>query len=1005
MRMSGATRLTTAQQKRIDRFTLESACPDTARVQLARLIEAGGSAALPGFSDTQLLALIKLLGGSTYLSEILIRQGEGWSKAWLDAIQIEKKLLTDHTHAFGNPLVEDDSEAFLHRLRRYKQREYLRIGARDIAAVASVEETMRELTTFAEFTLDTAYRFWRNHLERQHGKLLIPGTRRHNRFVILGMGKLGGTELNFSSDIDLIYLFEDNAGQTKPKTRGTPPLTPLEFFERLAGLLTHAMGEVREEGFVFRTDLRLRPMGTQGPIVQSVDSALFYYESWGQCWERSALIKARPVAGDRALGESFLEDVKPFIYRRYLDFSTVEELRDMKARIERQQLSSPDAAERNLKIGRGGIREIEFFVQALQLVNGGYEPDIRERNTQRALAKLCEHGHVPAEEAEDLCAAYRFLRNAEHKIQIFAEEQLHAIPSGGEEALARRLGFRDIQAEANATELFWQELHKHTAVVHAAFERLFYSAQREISSHSTEPGFEILRDLEHEEAAIAELERRGFADPVAAYGDLVAVRDGTGSTPPSPRRIKVMRDLMPALLNEILQCAEPTQALHNMADFGRCIGARTGFLSLLAENPKTTGLLIKLFANSQFLSELLIKRPELLDSLIRVDLTCITKEKSEMIEELSAAIQQTTDLEEQLDRLRRYRSEEFLRIGLHDLGGELTFEGAIRQLSDLAESCLDQALRLAHGELANQYGALKKGSFTVLGMGKLGGRELEYNSDLDLIYLYDCPEDLKTRGGKLGKIAAHEYYVQLGQRLITFLSAPTREGIVYQLDMRLRPSGRSGPLVSSLDAFTRYHEASSELWERQALIKGRPVAGDAQLGEKVKTVIQHFAYGAALTDTNLGEINHLRMRMERELAREDGSHFDVKTGRGGLIDVEFLAQMLQLRHGHECPDLRQRNTIAALAALRERNILSARDHKTLSDGYQFLRRLGHRLRLERDQDHHTLEREPAKLAAMATALGYRKRRDKNPGELLLDDYERRRERIRACYEKYFHAQN
>lgn len=742
-------------------------------------------------------------------------------------------------------------------------------------------------------------------------------------------------------------------------------------------------------------------MGAQGPIVQSVESALLYYESWGQCWERSALIKARPVAGNRELGDTFLEEVRPFVYRRYLDFSTVEELREMKAMIERQQLSSPGAAERNVKIGRGGIREVEFFVQALQLVNGGYEPDIRESNTLRALAKLCRHGHVPDEEAEALSEAYRFLRNAEHKIQIFAEAQSHEIVEEEERALARRLGFSAHRAEGEEAGRFWNELRKHTNKVHAAFERLFYSAQREMSSRGEKPGFDTWRDLENKEAVVAELAGRGFEEPETAYSDLLSVRDGEGAGPPSARRAKLMRDLMPALMAEILAAAEPAQALHNLAEFGRRIGVRTGFLSLLKENPNTTRLLVKLFAHSQFLSELFIGRPELLDSLIRVDLTRITKSREEMIVELAAYVEKAADLEAKLDRLRRYRSEEFLRLGLHDLGGKLEVDETVLQLSDLAETCLDQALQLASHELEQQYGNLQSFRFAVLAMGKLGGRELEYNSDLDLIFLYDSPEGAQTKGGRLGKATAHEYYVKLGQRLISFLSAPTAEGIVYQLDMRLRPSGRSGPLVSSLDAFARYHESSSELWERQALIKGRYVAGDEELGKKVENIAQRFAFGAGLTDADLAQIHHLRMRMERELAREDPSRFDVKTGRGGLIDVEFLVQMLQLKHGHACTDARRRNTQEALTALRAHRFVGARDGKTLYEGYQFLRSLGHRLRLERAQDLHTLERETGKLRGIAMALGYRDTKRRDAGRALLNDYEQRREKIRACYEKFF----
>jgi len=415
----------------------------------------------------------------------------------------------------------------------------------------------------------------------------------------------------------------------------------------------------------------------------------------------------------------------------------------------------------------------------------------------------------------------------------------------------------------------------------------------------------------------------------------------------------------------------------------------------------STRLLIDLFANSRFLSVLFVNRPELLDSLIRADLTRVAKTRAEMLAEIIASIKETDDIEDSLDRLRRYRIEEFIRLGLHDLGGELEFDEAVRQLSDLAEACLEAALRLALNELDRRHGAAQGGRFAVLSMGKLGERHLDYNSDLDLIFLYDSADGSETGGGPAGKMSAHDYYVQLGQRLIAYLSAPTAEGIAYQLDMRLRPSGRSGPLLSSLEAFRRYHETSSQLWERQALIRARFVAGDPTLGAEAEAIAERFAYQGNFSDEDLSEIDRLRMRMERELAREDGSRFDVKTGRGGLIDVEFLVQRLQLRFGHEHAALRQRDTVAAAAALRELRLLGAGDYRILVEGYTFLRRLGHRLRLERDQDTHVLERQPDKLRAVALALGYEERVRKSPGAALLRDYEKRRERIRACYDRFF----
>ena len=983
------------ERRRLRRLVRSAASPDAALVQLVRLVESGGREHLTSLTSPELRILLRILGGSDYLGNILINEGNAWAEAFLRSIRTGPRSADAHAAEFGRITRQETPERFYRRLRRYKRQEFLRIGARDLGSLATVEETMGELTTLADFALDTAYRFCRADLERQHGRVKVPGTSRDNRFVILGMGKLGGRELNFSSDIDLIYLYETD----EPANRRAVP--PLEFFSRLAERLTHAMGEVTEDGLVFRTDLRLRPMGSRGPAAQPLAAALFYYESWGLSWERAALIKARPVAGDRELGEAFLESVRPFVYRRYLDYSTVEELRDMKTRIERQHLPDPDRRVRNLKLGHGGIREVEFFTQALQLVNGGYDPRIRKGSTLEALAELARHGYIPAAESAALSAAYRFLRDVEHKIQIFAHAQSHEIPGTGDRqrTLARRLGYVDEPGgEANA---FWRDYREQTEVVHGSFDRLFYSAQKEMSARGDEPEAEVWQDLERREWVIEELRGRGFPDPEKGYRDLLAVRDGSDTTPPSPRRVKVMRDLMPSLMKTILDSAEPQQALHHMADLGRRIGARTGFLTLLAENPKTTRLLIDLFANSRFLSILFINRPELLDTLIRVDLTRVAKTRAEMLDELSASIEETADIEDRLDRLRRYRIEEFIRLGLHDLGGELGFDAAITQLTHLAEACLEAALTLARGELDRRHGAPEDGSFAVLAMGKLGEGQLDYNSDLDLIFLYDSADGAETRGGLAGSTNVHDYYMQLGQRLVTYLSAPTEEGIAYQLDMRLRPSGRSGPLVSSIEAFRRYHEASSQLWERQALIRARFVAGDPHLGAEAEAIAQRFAYQGDFSREDLGEIDRLRMRMERELAREDGSHFDVKTGRGGLIDVEFLVQMLQLRFGHEHAALRRRDILGAAAALREQRLLGARDHRLLVEGYTFLRRLGHRLRLERDHDTHTLEREPGSLRPVALALGYEEKGRRSAGAALLRDYEKRRERIRACYERFF----
>jgi glutamate-ammonia-ligase adenylyltransferase len=986
--------------KKFDRLIRSSASPRSAKNHLLRLVETSTITALEKIPPAELPALFQLLGGSAFLSEVLIREGHNWPTLFLRQTQTRQKSVAEHMGELDAAANEEASfDEFCAALRRHKQIEYLRIGARDLNTSGSLEETVRELTALADASLEAAYQFCRAEVERDYGALCLPETDKPNRFVVLGMGKLGGFELNFSSDIDVIFLYESDEGESAGAARGK--IAPREFFSQVGKKIIQAMGKVTEDGFVFRIDLRLRPLGANGPLVQSIDSAMLYYESWGQCWERAALIKARPAAGARDLGEAFLKEVEPFIYRRYLDYTTVDELRHMKARIETELLSAA-AKERNVKLGVGGIREVEFFTQALQLVNGGYETDLRGPSTLPALAKLARHKFITAKERDSLTKAYRFLRQVEHKVQIVQESHAHSIPEGREEelALARRLGYRRRAGRAER-EQFWRDYRRQTKSVRGMFDRLFYSARKEIEQDKGSEAASVWNDLDRQEIVLAELAKAGFNDPSKAYHHLLAVRDGEVYAPPSPRRLKVMRLLGPALMAQIIASSTPERALLNLAEFSHRIGGRTGFLTLLAENPDTMRLLITLFAESQFLTDLFLQRPELIDTLIRVDLTRFEKSRAEMLAELRAMIADHNDLEAKLNALRRYKTEEFIRIGLHDLGGELELVQVLNQLSYLAGACLQAAVDMTLGELGEKHGAVPDGQFAVIGGGKLGGRELDYNSDLDLIFVYDADTEARTTGG----LAAHEFYVRTGQKLLTYLGAPTEEGVAYKIDMQLRPSGKAGPLVSSLDAFREYHKSSSQLWERQALIKTRFVAGDPALGREVEKITSTFAYGKSLQAHEVGEIHHLRMRMERELAGEDGSRFNLKKGRGGLVDIEFLTQMLQLTHGRSSAKLRRRETLEALSALHDEKILTTGEYKLLSEGYLFLRRLDHRLRLERDQSIDAFEAEPARLQSIARALGYQSggRGNADPGARLLRDYQKNREQIRACYERCFVA--
>ena len=994
---------TTLRQK-VGNLIKNSPSPSLAENHLLRLFEISGTKAVGKIPAADLPALVRLLGSSSYLSDILLRQGNDCCEIFLRQIGIKEKPATEHLADLERAVKQSQSlEDFCAALRRHKQREYLRIGARDLMPSVTLEETVRELSALADASLDAAYRFCRAEVEKDYGVLDLPDTDTPNHFVILGMGKLGGGELNFSSDVDVIFLYESDEGESAGGPKGKK--TPREFFAEIGTRIIQAMGQVTEDGFVFRIDLRLRPLGANGPLVQSVGSAMLYYESWGQCWERAALIKARAVAGDKELGANFLKEIEPFIYRRYLDYTTVDELRHMKARIE-NELLAPKEKERNVKLGVGGIREVEFFTQALQLVNGGYEIKLRTPSTLPALAELARREFISKKERDLLTDAYCFLRQVEHKVQIVQEAHAHSIPDGKDEeqALARRLGYRR-KGKRSEREQFWQDYRRQTKTVRGIFDGLFYRSQREIENQGASATGSIWHDLDNQKLITQELANAGFADPVKAYENLLAIRDGEVYAPPSTRRLKVMRLLGPALMTEVAKSSAPDRALLNLSQFSHRIGGRTGFLTLLAENPETMRLLVTLFAESQFLTDLFLNRPELIDTLIRIDLTRIEKTKVDMLAELRVALDEYQDIEAKLNALRRHRTEEFIRIGLHDLGGTIELVDVLIQLSDLADACIEAALDLTLADLHEKFGAVPKGRFAVIGGGKLGGRELDYNSDLDLIFVYDAGEDAHSSGGTQGAIPAHDFYVRVGQKLLSYLSAPTEEGIAYRIDMQLRPSGKSGPLVSPLGAFREYHKTSSQLWERQALIKTRRAAGDAALGKEVEKITAAFAYGRGLDRQGIGEIHHLRMRMERELSGEDESRFNLKKGRGGLVDIEFLTQMLQLAHGYRLPSLRRRETIEALKALHDEKILKSVEYRLLSDGYLFLRRLDHRLRLERDESIDAFEAEPGRLEGIAKALGYNRGRTEKhgpiPGHKLLREYQSRRERIRACYEHYF----
>lgn len=977
--------------------------PALAAANFGRLLSHGVGRGVVLDSPRLLADLLFVLGASQFLATVLLSHGLDWEQIFLTSLQAGAKATEAHLSSLRARLMEKATEeAFLRELRLYRNEEFFRIGIKDLLDCASVEETTLELTTLAEAALQVTYEQVRQRLRDAYGEVWTEGEgeRRPAGFVVLGMGKLGGQELNFSSDIDLVYLYERDGEKSSGGKKGR--LDPREFFTKLALGITRALGDLAFGGRVFRVDLRLRPDGVNGPVVNSLPNALLYYESWGQTWERSTFIKARPVAGEKELGELFLEEVFPFIYRRYLDFATVEDIKEMKARVQRSLPADPRKGI-NVKLGRGGIREIEFFTQVLQLIHGGKDPRVREKNTLKALDRLIEGRYTSVPEGEALQDAYRFLRNVEHRLQIYQDRQTHTLPTNEEDicTLARRLRYH-LKNSRDTRERFWKDLHRHTAAVQEAFIHLFHAPQEEIRKQADEELAALLRELHYEERTLWRLQQLGFHNLTESYQHLRLLHDGPLHSPSSPRRKKILYTLAPALVSEICHSADPDLALCHMASFIATIGARSSFLSLLLENPSTLRVLVGLFGTSEYLSQFFLRHPELLDSLVRVDLVQVDKDRATMAAELSSGLAASSLYEERLDILRRYRNEEFLRIGINDIHGLLDFAAVSRQLSHLAEVSLEGAYHSALAALLAQHRTgTPPGRLAIIGMGKLGAQELNYNSDLDLIFIYqpfdsaqDRPEERHAPPG----LTAHEFFTKLAQRLITTLQVQTREGYVYKIDTRLRPSGRAGSLVSSLDAFANYHQTSSQLWERQALIKARAVAGDAGLGTQVEKVIEGYVYGSSLTPQEAAEIHRLRMRMEEELAQERKGRLNIKTGRGGIVDIEFLVQMLQLRHGCRMPRLRERGTLSALEALRASSILATGDFTLLSQGYRFLRTLENRLRIERDQPVEALERDGEKLLTLARRMGYN---GEDAAHQLLRDYQKHQEEIRGCYTRWF----
>jgi [glutamine synthetase] adenylyltransferase / [glutamine synthetase]-adenylyl-L-tyrosine phosphorylase len=870
-----------------------------------------------------------------------------------------------------------DTEGLMHRLRLFKYRELLRIGARDVR-LAPMAEIGRETSALAQAIVSAAHDWLFAGLLERYGAPEVPG------FCILGMGKLGGEDLNFSSDIDLVYVFRAD-GQTSGGARAATP--HVQLFTRLCEELTRALSASTADGFCYRVDLNLRPQGRSGAIVLSLPATLAYYETYGRTWERAALIKARPVAGDASLGNELLDALSPFVWRRSLDLKAVDALREIKAQIDLRAKASAD----DVKLGPGGIREIEFFVNALQLLHGGKNAPLRERNTLRALRKLEMFGLLSSQDADALEEAYSFLRRVENRLQMVEERQTQTLPEAERERHRLAWGLHFASWDA-----FSRELARHRDFVRRAFSTLLGQTAR--GELPDEPLLALALDPDTAPAARRKaMAERGFADPdraLAALERLSRVQKAAlaqGSSDPGTLAIK--------LLAEVVRTPDPDQALFHLSEFIGHLHAPAGYLDLLGGAALARRRLLNLFGQSDFLSRYFLGHPELLDALVQSEPGDVLKPPDRIRQELASRLQRHDDPEGRLAAMRRYRNEELLRIGMHDISGEIAVPEVAAQLTAIADAALDEALFMAESEQRERYGPpvgpQGTESLAVIAMGKLGGRELGYHSDLDLIFVYSGEGPLETAGGTRGRISHHEYFAKIAQRLITFLQMQLREGYLYTIDARLRPSGNQGALVVSQAAFLDHHQRRAQLWERQALIKARGVAGDARLSERVLAEVIHpLVYERPLPEGAAAEIDRLRTRMEREVAHETADQLNLKSGRGGLVDVEFATQYLQLLHGGRAREIRRTNTLEALEALERAGSLPAADAQVLRGGYLFHRRVENRLRLVQGHPLSHMPTHGRALALLARRLGYI---GPDPGAAFLSDYRTYTARVRDVY--------
>ena len=835
-------------------------------------------------------------------------------------------------------------EAALGRvLREYRLREMVRIAWRDLAGWSPLGEVLTDLSSLADASIDAALGLLSKWALQQPGvpKKISPS------LVVLGMGKLGAHELNFSSDIDLIFAYPDEQAGW-----GRARLSPEEFYLQLGQQLIHALDARTEHGFVYRVDMRLRPYGDSGPLVADFDAMAEYYQSQGREWERYAMIKARPVAGPKKSAGQLMKLLRPFVYRRYLDFGAFESLRNLKEQIVREV--ERKGMQDNIKLGPGGIREIEFIVQAFQLIRGGREASLRQRGVLQVLDALTVLGYLPAHVTLQLAEAYVFLRRTENRLQAWEDQQVHELPEDdiGRIRLAFAMGFSD-------RDLFEQTLARHRRLVQEHFEQVFASSQVSATGKRSQKSSD-LKDvwqglLEHE-AAIKVLQKAGFQQAEETLQWLDTFRSGPVTRFLGEQGQQRLDELMPLLLGTVAREKQTMQVLSRLGELLEAIAGRTTYLSLLVEHPMALTQLTQLCAASAWIADLLAQHPLLLDELLDPRALYDPLDRAGLQTALETQLSNIAedDLEMQMDCLRQFKQASVLHVAASDIVSGLAVERVGEHLTYIAEVVLEKALQLAWDHLVSRHGQpgyvasgkQRQAAFAIVGYGKLGGVELGYGSDLDIVFLHDSHGDKQQTSGPR-VVDNNEFFTRLSQRIIHFMNTYTPSGILYEVDTRLRPNGASGLLVSSLEAFAEYQRRSAWTWENQAMVRARVVAGDADIARQFERIRAGVLARPRAAGKLRKDVIEMRQKMQQELDKSSQDAVDLKHGRGGIVDVEFMVQWGALYWSAKHPDLLgYTDNQGLLDAFSRSGLMTGDEVRELSAAYSAIRRHVNHLALQ-----------------------------------------------------------